>query len=169
MVFYSAYANVPQFGVELKGIQSAYKAKLISESGAPSSDHLCQAAHYSWQLSIPFYVTYASYASFYKVKPGRWHFYCNWDEGSFYFIRPDNGVRVRTVITADGIKRFYQLVLLQQQAKQLGPMYDPSPVFDGDPSYNKCKTCCFKEACNRYKEYDDFISACKLISEGKEL
>lgn len=180
-VFYSSSGN-KEFGVELKCVCSAYRAKLV-EARKPDSSHLCQAAHYSWQLKIPFIILYSSYSSYYSIKPGRVSFYCDWDDhGYFYFINPDTKKKVSTVITSDGIVRYYNLVLLQKEMKELAPMFCTistgpkggsvetiQPVYEGGEDFPKCRTCAFRPACSKFKEYDTWIDAVKTIVDGGDV
>jgi hypothetical protein len=154
--------------IENKGIQSAMRAKKALIAGQPASDALCQNAHYCWQLDAPGVVTYAAYSSFYKIQPGRIHFYTGFDqEGRFYFI-DKNGNQVKTEITAEAIKRFYELIYMMTVLQKLGPMYSPKPVYQcDDDDYNKCKSCPLREACERYNDdYMSWLDAVKIICTG---
>lgn len=53
----------PCLGVELKLVSSVWTARDVL-AGKPKTDHLLQAAHYSWQLGIPFQLWYTSRADF---------------------------------------------------------------------------------------------------------
>lgn len=53
-------ATKPKVGIELKQISSVWTARDVLLEGRPKFDHLVQAAHYSWQLNIPFELWYTS-------------------------------------------------------------------------------------------------------------
>lgn len=51
---------LPQLGIELKLISSVWTARDILIEDKPKVNHLIQAAHYSWQLDVPFELWYTS-------------------------------------------------------------------------------------------------------------
>lgn len=53
----------PLLGLELKMAASAWTARDVIQ-GNPKFDHLTQAAHYMWQLNIPFKLIYTSYVNY---------------------------------------------------------------------------------------------------------
>lgn len=53
-------ASKPKVGIELKQISSVWTARDVLLEGRPKFDHLVQAAHYSWQLNVPFELWYTS-------------------------------------------------------------------------------------------------------------
>jgi hypothetical protein len=50
----------PILGLELKLVSSLWTARDVMFSSHPKTDHLVQAAHYSWKLGVPFELWYAS-------------------------------------------------------------------------------------------------------------
>lgn len=54
----------PKVGIELKLVSSLWTARDVLFEGRPKFDHLIQAAHYSWQLGIPFELWYTNRADF---------------------------------------------------------------------------------------------------------
>lgn len=56
----------PQLGLELKMVSAFNTARtvLFKGGGQPKLAHLCQAAHYSWRLGIPFRLVYTSYVDY---------------------------------------------------------------------------------------------------------
>ena len=61
---------IPEYGVEMKLISSNGKMMQHSHFGQanPTATHVCQAAHYSWRLGVPWVLAYVSrshYTSFY--------------------------------------------------------------------------------------------------------
>lgn len=53
-------AEKPLLGLELKLASSVWTAISVLLKGAPKTDHLIQAAHYSWVLDLPFELWYTS-------------------------------------------------------------------------------------------------------------
>lgn len=51
-------------GIELKLVCSVWTAREVLFEDTPKFEHLCQAAHYSWQLDVPFELWYTSRADF---------------------------------------------------------------------------------------------------------
>lgn len=56
--------GTPVTGIELKLVSSLWTARDILFEHMPKTQHLMQAAHYSWQLGIPFELWYTSRADF---------------------------------------------------------------------------------------------------------
>jgi hypothetical protein len=56
--------NSPRLGIELKLVSSVWTARDILIEDKPKMNHLIQAAHYSWQLDIPFELWYTSRADY---------------------------------------------------------------------------------------------------------
>lgn len=54
----------PVIGVELKQVSSFWTAYEVKFKGQPKYPHLLQAAHYSWQLGVPFELWYTSRTDF---------------------------------------------------------------------------------------------------------
>lgn len=54
----------PKVGIELKLVSSLWTARDVLFEGRPKFDHLIQAAHYSWQLKIPFELWYTNRVDF---------------------------------------------------------------------------------------------------------
>lgn len=50
----------PVLGIELKQVSSLWTAYTVRFKGQPKFNHLLQAAHYSWQLGVPYELWYTS-------------------------------------------------------------------------------------------------------------
>lgn len=57
----------PVLGLELKLVSGFWTAYNVLCKGQPKFNHLLQAAHYSWQLKVPFEVWYASRSDYHTV------------------------------------------------------------------------------------------------------
>lgn len=55
---------IPEQGIELKLVSSLWTARDVGVELSPKMMHLVQAAHYSWQLGIPFELWYTSRTDF---------------------------------------------------------------------------------------------------------
>lgn len=67
-------------GLELKMVSSLWTARDVGCKQKPKFNHLCQAAHYMWQLDIPFKLVYTSYVD-YQIP--------SWASGPSHFPAPD--------------------------------------------------------------------------------
>ena len=65
---YFGKVAIPSWGVELKSIASVWTTREVMGDGKPKLEHLVQAAHYSWQLGIPFRLMYKQYSN--QAMPG---------------------------------------------------------------------------------------------------
>lgn len=54
----------PVVGIELKLVSALWTGRDALFEGKPKFNHLCQAAHYSWQLDIPFELWYTNRVDF---------------------------------------------------------------------------------------------------------
>lgn len=54
----------PMLGLELKMASSVWTVRDVLLQNLPKFDHLAQAAHYMWQLDIPFKLCYTSYVDY---------------------------------------------------------------------------------------------------------
>lgn len=54
----------PVLGIEHKAICSVWTAREVSFETTPQMKHLLQAAHYSWQLDVPYRLVYTQYTDF---------------------------------------------------------------------------------------------------------
>lgn len=130
--FVLAKDGVNLLGVELKTIVSTSMSKQIGLKALPSTKHLCQAAHYSWQHEIPWVLTYVSPAVhnttnnavkgapkgtyeypgryYLKIEPFHKHFYLRFDGDVVVYQDPHTGRDVRTIITKQGLKDYYELI-----------------------------------------------------------
>lgn len=176
---------VPKLGLELKLVSSPWSAynKVVKE--IPDIEHICQAAHYMWQLNVPYKLCYTSRAN-YSVGYGGMK--SNWQKKGQYlndqsfkalpFILEvdmwvENGVvwyqgwdsdPVETPITIDGIKEYYERASQIGERKSLGPR----PVgryADGsakEATKSQCADCSFADICDTYEaDYDRWVDEIK--------
>lgn len=53
----------PVFGVEIKSVASIWTTREVLFNGEPKLENLVQAAHYSWQVGVPFRLMYKQYSN----------------------------------------------------------------------------------------------------------
>lgn len=191
-----AIKNVPVRGLELKLISAIWTMVSVLLEGKPKTDHLIQAAHYQWQLGVPFELWYTSrvhwpivgwMAKFFKslgflkdvvfqeellergdkgdvkkVLPFYAGFELDIQGGVLYYRSVASEEWVQTLITVDGIKRYYELVGQMPSTKDLGDRPSRTTALGEDMGYNPCdsKYCPFAEVCNKHeRNYDDWVGA----------
>lgn len=108
--------KAPLLGLELKMASSVWTARDVLILGLPKFDHLCQAAHYMWQLGVPFKLCYTSYVEFpvvgwmqksfpKKGEPGSE--YCEYnDKGDIKKLRPFVQIYDLTFDSITGMLRY---------------------------------------------------------------
>lgn len=98
LVLASGKKFVPDWGIELKSVASVYTTAEVLFQGQPKVGHLTQAAHYMWQLGIPYRLNYKQFANqvgpswltgkFPKQgQPGSEHISYN-DKGEVKYVNP---------------------------------------------------------------------------------
>lgn len=89
---------LPDWGIELKSVASIYTTAEVLFEGKPKIGHLTQAAHYMWQLGVPYRLNYKQFANqvgpswltgkFPKQgQPGSEHISYN-DKGEVKYVNP---------------------------------------------------------------------------------
>jgi len=156
--------GTPVHGLELKGVYSANTAKAVHQKGEPQTKHLIQAAAYSLFLNIPYTLCYTSASvigtvAASKIQPFYRMFYLEWDDSGRLSYSDEFGHgTVQTLITKQGIRDFYSLVVEMREKKKLGPRPAKTEM-DGRKQYwDICdaKYCPYSAACSNYDEDQDF-------------
>lgn len=80
----------PMLGLELKMASSLWTAREVI-NGRPKQPHLIQAAHYSWQLGVPFQLWYTAYVDFAITGWVQKHFPKQGEVGSEYCVYNEQG------------------------------------------------------------------------------
>jgi hypothetical protein len=189
--------SAPQFMVELKKKVSFYSVRNSTYECKPDTKHLCQAAHYSWQLGmIPCYLVYRNGTLYHldsevrkstiektgitraleyqgsrpsKILPHYTIFTLTWKDNVLYFQSDDMRAAVKTLITPDNIQAFYEATDGIAKHKHLGPRPTAKSVAEGGKSsYSTCNYCELKETCDSYEnDYDTWLDHVK--SKAAEL
>jgi len=159
-------------GFELKQIVSIWTARTVALQNKPKNDHLVQAAHYSWQLGVPYYLLYTSRTYFHiphakwfhaeadgarmvenkEGKPFRFNpfhklFVLEW-RGDELWISSDGLEPTKTVITKSGIERYYNSVAEMKEHADLGPRPVNINVFGEPEKKGPCTWCDHAELCS---------------------
>ena len=168
----------PILGLELKAILAINSAVGVAIEDKPKTDHVIQAAHYSWQLGIPFILVYtwnvrgqAPYWAKKKfgvdtLQPGQREYHLGWEDGKLHYIK-QNGTRIDTQITQQGIEDYYRLIADMAAKRQLYRRPADIDETGARLPWNGCSYCPFKSACDDYEndDFDMWLDAMRLISE----
>jgi hypothetical protein len=130
----------------------------VIEDKKPDSSHLCQAAHYSWQLGfIPTTLMYSwpilkapiakkefihsrealqfvqlpppyQKGTELTILPGDWYYHLSWDGGVLHYQCKGISAPIPTNITVETIKDFYEVTSAMSVHKNLGPRPTSSHV-----------------------------------------
>jgi hypothetical protein len=191
----------PLVVLELKLVSSYYTAMGVKygTDPKPKTDHLCQAAHYCWQLGVPGKICYSSRVD--------WHV-STWDKKKFepdvpgveynargeakkiypfyqiFDVRIGDGGVVeysvegadewkQTLITQQGIVEYYKLVTEMAEKRKLGPRPSGLEASGHKAYFDQCdpQYCDFALACDRFEDrsFDEWLDAIRLISQGHKL
>lgn len=170
--------GTPMLGIEHKAICSLWTARDVSIELTPKIKHLMQAAHYAWQLNVPYRLVYTQYVNY--AIPGDWaakmfppgHPIVEVNEkGSPKHVKPHitiyeigfdlNGViqyRVegssewfRTKWQREDIERYYEFVSAMKDRKALGPRPMAVKADGKKASYSDCSYCPLIEVCDKFE------------------
>jgi len=168
----------PILGIELKGIFGYTTAISVYYENTPKNDNLIQSAGYSYFKKLPYVLAYTS-PSWVKlqfdrkkygdsnIKPFYRMFYLEWRDEVLWYRDEFQTDWVKTNITPQGIKRYYQLLEEMKQAKELGPRPTADYVHGKPNKWDACGLCEWKLACERYdqtKDYDGWIEDIKHVT-----
>ncbi len=159
-------------GIELKAVGAVNSASKVYFTDSPKVENLFQAAHYSSQLAVPFYLIYTYHAKgplpYYSQKeygvkelgPFIKEFKVEIrDDGQIIYTR-ESGQVVVTPYTFEGIKEFYRLVIAMAAEKNLYKRFEGRDVSGNKLPYDSCKYCEYQSNCDRFENsYDDWIDS----------
>lgn len=171
----------PVAGIELKSIGAINTAAQILYDNKPKLDNLLQAANYSMNLNIPFYLVYTSFVQGdlpywaqkqyleKKVTPFIKEFKVWVDDRGTICYQTDKGKVVKTIASWSGISDFYKLIIAMPKEKTLYSRFKDKRI-DGKPlPYDPCGYCPYQETCDRYEDdYDSWIDAIKVIKNRSQ-
>lgn len=177
--------GVPYHGIELKMASTVWTSKAVRFDKEPKLSHVIQAAHYSWQLGIPFSLVYIQYVKFSVPRGAKWipstplkdkegliQWKGNWgqyiqpfiveyeiffDNDGRVWYETEDGTSHETIITRQGIERFYE----EAHKEKLHPRPAPKTLSGAKAGYTLCDYCPLKDTCDLVEEknltYDDWL------------
>lgn len=176
---------VPQLGLELKLVSSPFTAYNVAAKDMPTLDHVIQASHYMWQLNIPYKLLYTSRSNYglgfpnmkptwltapqflhdeqFKTLPFIVEFDL-WIENNVVWYQGRTRA-VKTNITTEGIKEYYERVSQMGERRALGPRPDSRNADGTVRSWKACepKYCTLSETCDLYEtNYELWLDHAKL-------
>ena len=169
-------AGNPAMGLELKLISSIWTAKSVMGQGEPKSDHLIQAAHYSWKLDIPWKLVYANRAYWhinynkfltttfkdneycehkedrpFRILPAYCVFELEWQGDRLHYRKEGTEEYTSTEITKDSIESYFEAVA------GIIDKVPPRPTnkhVNGGKSYKACDYCALSDVCDTHESAD---------------
>lgn len=180
--------NTPLVGLELKSVSSFWTIKNLQIENTPSIAHVAQAAHYMWQLNIPFVLVYTNrvnhtfpwkYVEAFRGKSYVFHtesqhplhiepfilaFPLEIRDGVVWFNSPTGWVE--TIVTVDGIRQFYETASTIAETGQL-PSRPTDKGVRGESTYSPCKYCPFLPVCDQYETHslDTWLDAAFVAAQ----
>lgn len=175
----------PLLGIELKVVCTTNSAVSVFCEDKPKVTNLIQAAHYSMEHGCPFNLVYSYRSSgpvpfwankfkdklrkkrnTYYIDPFIKEFKIGFDSGRIYYIK-DNGERVDTPLTAEGIRNYYELIVDMDTNKDLHARVTNKDLSGKMLPWDPCGFCPLKEACDDYEfSFDAWMDKIELISQG---
>lgn len=198
---------LPIFGVELKSIASIWTTRDVIGEQKPKMEHLIQAAHYSWQLGVPFRLLYKQYSiqeipgwkgakgsagwtqklfptpgapgsEFIDYEKGRIQpfeicyelEFTKVTEGFLRYRREGSSdAWVKTLVSTDDLKRYYQFVSEMAATGDLGSRPLNIGPDGKEKSWSKCdqKYCPLAGTCDRYEGsgYSKWLAEVKKVHQ----
>lgn len=159
--------DTPQFLLELKGVFGISTANSVALKNTPKTENLIQAAAYMMLLGVPGALCYTS-RSYVQVGPTKLRpfykiFYLQWVDGVLEYRGDDQNTFTRTVITEQGIRDYYALVVEMRDKKTLGPRPAEFSATNEKLKYGPCGLCYLAKNCDRNENvYADWESALSI-------
>lgn len=167
----------PKLGIEHKAICSLWTARDVSFELTPKTKHLIQAAHYGWQLAVPYRLVYTQYTNFalpdwaHKMFPAGHPLVELSDKGKPKHIKPHITVyevgfgkgdviqyrlegESRWTVTpwsTTDIQRYYEFVSSMEEKKVLGSRPTAMKSDGSQAGYSDCAYCPLQEICDKYE------------------
>ncbi len=105
----------------------------------------------------------------YSLEPFTKEFLLEFEEGRLYYVRED-GTKVKTPITEQGIDQWYELIPYMKENKTLFVRLGAYDLECNRLYYDPCKWCDFYEACEVFENnYDSWMDKVKLICEESKV
>lgn len=173
---------IPELLLELKSVASVWTTRSVLFDQEPKLAHLIQACHYMWQLgnidgrliykqyglqAVPDfaqkffpkegddnaeYLEYNSQGKVKAVRPFEIVYELRLIKGTLEFRVEGNSSWIRTVITTDAIRRYYEFVSEMGSGKKLGPVPETIDHSGKEKSYSNCSYCPLSSICKEVKK-----------------
>jgi hypothetical protein len=193
----------PTLGLELKSVHSIWTARDVLFGGKPKLSNVIQAAHYMWQLNVPYKLIYSAYSQLGQgmagkddwiskqfPRPGQpFSEYVEYnpkgqikhirqfeivydlqfsDKGVVQFKLEDDTKWKDTIVTRDGIIRFFEATSQVQSTGVLGPRPSQVDLFGEKAGYSDCSYCPLKDICDRLEKtnYSTWLQEVQNISSS---
>lgn len=191
-------AGVRVLGLELKMVASIWTARDVRFQGQPKLSHLTQAAHYMWQLGIPYRLIYTSYVDFAMVDWARKLFplrdhplavHLEYNEKgdakkvlpfhSIYSLRFDSSGKLQyceegtgrwetTIVDIQGIQGYYDYISSIEETKNLGPRVSTLDLSGKKEGYSSCNYCPLNSICDKTSDHDKWLTEVRRVAGGKK-
>jgi hypothetical protein len=168
----------PVAGVELKSVGAINSAMGVRFENKPKTANLLQAAHYSSQVGVPFYLVYTCFVKgplpYWAQKRfgekelhpfiKEFKVYIN-SAGKICYDQED-GTPTVTDLSLDGIKNFYRLIVDMDKQKSLYNRFRDRELNGKPLPYDVCNYCPYQRACNNHADdYDRWIDEVTKMKE----
>ena len=101
----------------------------------------------------------------YSIEPFTKEFRVGFEDDKVYYLK-DNGERVDTPLTGEGIRRYYELIVDMEKNKDLHTRIAHTDLEGKLLPYDPCNYCPFKDACDDFEyDYDAWMDKIELICE----
>lgn len=180
MVLFDA-DDKPVAGIELKSMGAINSAVGIKYDNKPKVANLLQAAHYSSQVGVPFYLVYTCFVKGplpywaqkqygeKELEPFIREFKVYLDESGAIYYMTEQGKEFKTGLTLAGMKDFYRLVIDMDKQKSLYHRFADKDLSGKPLPYNVCNYCPYQRTCTNYEhDFDRWIDEVQKISEVAE-
>ena len=164
--------GVPYYGIELKTAASFWTTREVVFNQEPKFTALAQAAHYAWQLKVPYKLSYKNYVNqgfpgwankfvpkqgepgsevveyndkgeAKHVKPYEIVYELDSDEHGYVWYRLEGAaIWTKSIIRLQDIERYYEFVSKIKETKQLGRKVITVGVTGQKKSYSHCNLYC---------------------------
>lgn len=169
----------PMLGIEHKAACSLWTAREVSFELSPKTKHMLQAAHYAWQLKVPYRLVYTQYVDYAMPDFARKFFPTDDprvslnDKGQVkailphetiyeieigkkgeVFYRLESGYDIpwsAATFSTEDIERFYEFVSMMEEKKTLGPRPISVKPSGEKMAYKDCQYCPLQEICDKHE------------------
>lgn len=172
-------------GVEHKMVASLWTSRDVLFQGTPNLKHVLQAAHYSWQLGVPFKLVYTQYVDqavmgwaqknfpkagqeysefceyndkgeIKKVKPFFWVYDVIVDENSIKVLAENSvDISISLPVGSKDIERYYEFVDQMPEKKVLGSRPENLDSRGEKKNYSMCDYCPIEPHCTKHERNFD--------------